>query len=557
MQITPVSKVLAPVGLDPPILNVLLPDENNYKVLLMQPKGGIQADATGVRNRDRAMSQRQFSQFLKEAQETGADLAVTPEYSTPWDVLVDAIKADVYPEEGKLWALGCESIRYDELRALKCDLAPIAEVIYETLEDDPLRFTDPLAYIFRAPSGRGAPRLVVLVQFKTCPMGGDVDHFETNGLLAGNLVYLFGNEERLRLLSLICSDVFAFDEGNHAKVVYHQSLIVHIQLNRNPRQAKYRHYRDRLFEYAGDRTELICLNWAKDVEEWSARGKSDWENIGGSAWYLRPDRFDSRDETLVANHRRGLYYTWLRETCAHALFFNYQPAVYELLASKVAHIGVLAVKSYAVKSYRVGPKLTATRTWREAETSWALEPAVDDGFSALVAESGLGKDELKGIAERNPIEAERVLALCAGETKHGDDWHSVRCLDSCVIDVSEVIRRITFCQDTDVRACKFRIARLKRFGHLWDILIKRDQLPGALADLRDGFRFQWSPTSPNQNVISVNGIRATVVYMGEESSTAQIEGAAKTIAENLRLGSLDVDQTLLARQRLARKSHQE
>jgi hypothetical protein len=546
MQITPVSKVLASVGLDSPVLNVLLPDEDNYKVLLMQPQGGIEADTTGVRNRDRALSQRQFSEFLKEAQNTGADLAVTPEYSTPWNALVNAIKDHVYPEEGKLWALGCESIKYSELETLKNDLSPLAEVIYERIGADPLRFTDPLAYVFRAPSGQGATRLVVLVQFKTCPMGRDADHFETNGLQSGKVVYVFGSEEKLRLITLICSDVFAFDEGDYAKIVYHQSLILHIQLNRNPRQPKYRHYRDRLFEYVGDRTELICLNWAEDVEEWSPRGKSDWENIGGSAWYLRPDRFDYRDETLVANHRRGLYYTWLKGTRAHALFFNYQPAVFELLASKVAHIGVLAVKSY-----RVGPKLMVTRNWRDSETSWAVQPSVEDGFSALVAESGRGKVELKVIADRNPIEAERVLALSAGEIKHGDDWHSVRCLDSCVIDASEVIHRITFCQDTDERACKFRTARLKRFAHLWDILMKRDCLPPALVDLKDGFGFQWSLASPNQNVISAKGIRATVVYMGEESSAAQIEGTAKTISENLRLASPDVDQTLLARQRLA------
>ena len=42
----------------------------------------------------------------------------------------------------------------------------------------------------------------------------------------------------------------------------------------------------------------------------------------------------------------------------HALFFNYQPAVFLVIASKVAHLGVLAPTSY-----RRGPQLTKTCVW--------------------------------------------------------------------------------------------------------------------------------------------------------------------------------------------------
>lgn len=377
-------------------------------------------------------------------------------------------------------------------------------------------------------------------------MGGDADHFETNGLQLGSLVYQFGGEQNLRLVSLICSDVFAFDEGNHAQAVYHQSLVIHVQLNPDPRHSQYRRYRDRLFGYAGDVTEVLCLNWAKDVEEWSQAGQKDWKNIAGSAWYLRPDRFDLRDSTLCANHRLGLYYTWLEKARAHALFFNYQPAVYQVTASKVAHIGVLGPKSY-----RRGPQLTMTRVWDNAATSWVEKAAVEDGFSDIVNESAHAKDELKRIADGNPLEAERVLALCAGKIGHRDDWHDVRQLDSCVIDASEVIHRITFCQDTDPVACDFRVARLKRCGHLWDILKTEGRLPPALADLKDSFRLEWSPASPHQNAISDKGQRATVIYMGEESSAAKIEETARKVAEYLHRGFTDPKESLSARQRLA------
>ena len=112
------------------------------------------------------------------------------------------------------------------------------------------------------------------------------------------------------------------------------------------------------------------------------------------------------------------------------------------------------------------------------------------------------------------------LPICAGKIEDGDNWHDVRRLDSCVIDASEVIRRITFCQDTDNHAREFRVStRLKRCGHLWAILKTNNRLPPALADLKEGFRLEWSPDFPHQKAIAVTtGKRATVVYMGEEAN---------------------------------------
>jgi hypothetical protein len=549
MQIKPVAEVLDSEGLGAPTLNALVPNESNYTVLLMQPHGHIDASSAGVRNRDRHLALRQFGQFLADARQTQADLAITPEYSMPWETLVSAIKENTVPVQGKLWALGCESIKYSNLETLKYDLAPFATVLCEPLQPDPGRFTDPLAYVFLAPIAGNATQLktVILIQFKTCTMGGDVDHFEVNGLQLGSLVYQFGsNAQSLRLVSLICSDVFDFDEENHARAIYHQSLIIHIQLNRDPRQAQYRRYRDRLFGYAGDVTEVLCLNWAQDVEVWKHGGKEDWKNIAGSAWYLRPDRFDARDETLCSNHRRGLYYTWLENSHAHALFFNYQAAVFQAIASKVAHVGVLGPKSY-----RRGPQLDKTFVWSNEKSAWVEQVVAEDGFYIVACESGHAKDEIKRIADGNPLEAERVLALCAGKIGHGDDWHAVHRLDSCVIDASEVIRRITFCQDTDEHACQFRVARLKRCGHLWDILKSSDRLPPALADLKDGFRLEWSPAFPHQNAISATGQRATLIYMGEDVNHTQIEATAKRVAEYLHRRFTDSKESLSAKQRIA------
>ena len=264
MDIQPVLGLLATAGLGDPTLRALIPNEENYSVLLFQPCGHIEADSTGVRHHNRELALNQFSAFLTHARDKDIALAVTPEYSMPWEVLVEAIKADHGPVDGVLWALGCESIPYSELEVLKQELAGQATVLYESLRPNPQRFVDPLAYVFRAPLSdcNGPGQLVLLVQFKTCPMG-DNDHFEINGLQTGTQIYQFGDVGTgIRLISLICSDAFEFSDTD-AQAVYDRALVLHIQLNPEPRQGQFCQYRSLLFGSSGDATELICLNWAK------------------------------------------------------------------------------------------------------------------------------------------------------------------------------------------------------------------------------------------------------------------------------------------------------
>lgn len=510
MQITPVIEMLTPAGLGLPSLRALIPNEDNYSVLLMQPQGQIEASAAGVRHQDRARAERQFRSFLDNAYEANVDLAVTPEYSMPWTTLIGAVKDGHVPTQGALWAIGCESITYADLATIKQDLTPHATMLYEYLPPDPHRFVDPLAYVFTASSatGNNSERVVLLVQFKTCPMG-DNNHFEINGMQRGTRIYQFGGSANsLRLISLICSDALEFLDAD-AQFVYDRALILHIQLNPKPRQGQFSQYRSRLMRFGGDSTEVICLNWAKNVFEGCGDKARCWNNIAGSAWYLRPSTYDDRDQTLMLNHQRGLYYTWLLSLRSHVLFFNYEPAIFLLAATKVAHIGVSASLSR-----RRGPQLTATRNWDEGSSTWVEQTTVADGFDSIVAECGDAQKEIARAADDNPFAVERILALCVGRIGDSDKWYLLQYLDSCSIDQSEVVRRITFCQDAD--AHDFRVARLRRCGRLWKILNDNLGLPPALSDLKAGFRFAWTPISPHQNVISDDGRRATVIYLGED-----------------------------------------
>lgn len=545
MEIIPVFTVLADAGFEPPMLNVLVPNVDNYRALLLQPHGDIEASSLGVWNRDRDLAHRQYEKFLGDACQAGADLAVTPEYSMPWKSLTDALKAGMVPAQGKLWAFGCESIKYSKLEDLRDELSEFVSVIFEPLDEDNERFLSPLAYVFNASTtdGSSTRQTVVLVQFKTHPMG-DPDHFEVNAMQRGTSIYQFGGQEELKLTTLICADVFAFKDS-HAEDIYDRGLILHIQLNAKPRHERFLGSRQRIFGFSGDTTEVICLNWASKVSLWHDGNENPLNNIAASAWYLKSREFDDRDTTLCQNHLRGLYYTWHQSLRTHTLFLNFDPATFLFEATKVAHIRV----SGAVSTRR-GPQLVKRCVWNNVAMEWNEQASVESGFSDISGESGGAENDIKRIAEANPLAAERVLALCAGEIAVGDGWHNVSSLDSCVLDASEVIRRVTFCQDTDASAQKFRIARLKRLRRLWAILNSSDKLPPSLKDINGHVRLEWSSDFPHQNVVSDEGQRATVIYMDEDSCIAQVEKAKKMAAESLRRFFSNKDERLSALQRL-------
>lgn len=543
MEITSVSTVLDEVGLEIPSLNVLLPNVDNYKALLFQPHGDIEASSLGVRNRDRDLAFKQYGKFIEYASQVGADLVVTPEYSMPWDTLIGALKTDVLPAQGKLWAFGCESIKYSELEDLKEELSESVSVVFEPLENDVDRFVSPLAYVFNA-SSAGIQQIVMLVQFKTHPMG-DPDHFEINSMLRGESVYQFGGPDQIKLTTLICADAFAFEDV-HAQAIYDRGLILHIQLNPRPRHERFIGTRQRILGFSGDTTEVICLNWASAVCSVCDGAESQWNNISASAWYLKSKEFDDRDPSLCQNHHRGLYYTWHQSFRAHTLFLNFDPATFLFKATKVVHIGVSGAMSR-----RRGPQLTQRCVWDDAEEEWGEQVAAEAGFSSISHESGDAEEAFNLNVTNNPLAAERILALCAGEVSGGENWYNLCSLDSCILDASEVIRRVTFCQDTDASAQVFRTVRLKRLRRLWAILHSADNLPQSLKDISGNVSLEWSPNFPHQNVVTEEGKRATVIYMGEDAATAQIEKVKMNVAECLRRSFSDDDNRQSALQRLA------
>lgn len=522
MKIVSVKERLQGEGLDYPRLNALQADDTLYTVLAHQPLGRIRIAENSIGHADHAEANLRVQSIFRLAAtlESQPDLLVSPEYSIPWDSLVEAIEHGFAPASGKLWALGCESLPIGGLNSIRQRLGERAVI----LDDDvsPVtrttqRYRNPLVYAFMTTAtGDQSAQLVLIVQYKTVP-SGDPGNTEAAGMLPGVCVYAFGNAlGEVRLITLICSDVFELEQ-RLINEYYDGLLLLHIQLNNNPRHLLYKKYRQELFAAAG-RTELLCLNWADNVVSVDNSGANEhpWNNICGSAWYLLSPEIDLSDEAILENHKHGIYYTRHEPIRAHALQFHYRPRVFLIQATKVFHHAVPKPRST-----RTGPQALKSFVWAQDQNRW-VEPRTpdelpDDGFCEQldrVGDCGISLDDIRDLYRTGPIAVERAMAITAGQFGVRADWHAPPRLDSMQLCEQEIVRRVTVMQDPSPEATRFRsswfaatraVAELRMVGYAW---------PYPVESLRQGFKFNWSQRYPNRNVIADDGTLATVVHAG-------------------------------------------
>lgn len=520
LQVVPVNERLHSEGLRPPTLNVLQADETLYTVLALQPEGRIRITESFIGNADAVEATKRIFLFMQEVGKIQPDVVVCPEYSIPWDALIESIEAGIAPQTGKLWVLGCESLPLTKLQEYRERLAPHAAVLDDdisTMERTTQQYRNPLTYVFKTHSEDGVTeRLVLLVQYKTAA-SGDHDNTEATGMLPGKNVYVFGSApQEVRLMTLICSDVFSFSD-ELIKQYYQGLLLLHIQLNNSPRHITYKRYRQELFEFGGD-TEVLCLNWSDNVISFlhDREEAHQWKNIGGSAWYLRPPEMDVSDERIKENHRHGVYYTNHHPIRAHALQFHYRPRAFLLQSTKVKHHAVPKPRST-----RSGPRALTTFVWSSETSSWIeaqkQEHLADDGFKSLVESSVAAPADIADVLslyDIGPSTAERAMAVSSGEFGPEQGWHRPPNIDSMRLCEGEIVRRVTITQDPEKEAVDFRSSRLGAVKFIAELRAAEYHWPAPVEVLRQGFNFHWSNKAPNRNVVAKDGTYATVIHAG-------------------------------------------
>lgn len=521
MKFECIDTFLRNYGLKNPKLNALVPDASLYKTLLFQPLGDIEYGDYFVRNVDENISMKKFRSFFNLVKESNADLVMTPEYSCPWKMIQEIINNDLLPKESKLWVIGCESIKVNEFLSLTRCIENVnwiyEEKILECIDND--KFLSAICYIFKTKDSSDTLKNVVIVQFKTNPMGGT--DYETDRLILGNTIYILRNDENsIFLITLICADGLIFDIHKLPFHINIPCLILHLQLNKEPFNYKYSCYRRNYYQDYRLNKEFICLNWARN----SKMNAENFGPYGGSALYTKSEDLNFEDKKVCTNHKFGLYYAKWDDVRAHIFFFNYDEFIFEYENTKVSQ-----VNDPIQNQNNTGPRMRKAYNWNN-ENKWEPVERADDGFSSLCDTIELN-NELLITDDLSPIDKERLILLSTGKAKLSD-WFKIKSLESFKVHTdgkhSEVNRRFTFSQDTHKETCSEKKKILMHFHKLCEnIIINESNFPNSIKELSSNCNIGYIPdnfvtsyldceeSSYHYNLYSTQGeAPASVAFLG-------------------------------------------
>ena len=496
-------------------LSLLHPDERLYTVALLQPLQSVDATPEYVKNRDNVSARQKHQKFLNLAFENNVDLAISPEYSCPWDVLEVALQGDCFPQEGKLWILGCESIKLNDFFSFIHKHNEIAW-IHETPDPQAgTKFLDVVCCLFNAKNDESQSKRVICVQLKGQAMADHHHYIERDNLITGKNRYIFSNDENsIKLAIIICSDALSFKVTDLPAYLNTPYLIIHPQLNPQPFQNAFRLYRQIEFVSSGERKEVFTTNWARGVQITEELPANEF---GGSAFYTKSDKLNLTDGRIDHNHTKGLYYSLCKQQYSHSYFFNYDEHVFILRVTKPSQDRA----AHALRR-RTGPEMMATYQWDTQRGEWIDCPISNDGFEQIYRDIELDISPLTDNAI-SPLNKERLLALSLGKVKksRNGNWYDADKLLSFYIGDDEAIHRATVYQYRCEDEYNRRYEALNIFSKLKNqILNDPEYYPPCIRELANNYMFQYPQNGYNYNICDNNNERtATVVFMGSSAPT--------------------------------------
>jgi len=509
-----VDVVLTEAGFQQLPLGLLEPDCNEYDVMLYQHGGAIVADANRVSNADQSTAIAKFTSLFARAFAQQPQLLATPEYACPWPALEQMVQNNHWPAAGKVWVVGCESIHPTELVEFcnRCDMVHWLLPVY-AVELDQV-FLDIACICLNATAANGTETRVAVLQAKNTPMADGKHLIEPNSLIRGADRYILRNDENsIHLALMICSD--AMEAGIFESLPRQEHfpyILLHVQLNPDPRNLGFRRYRDYWGTEDRKDFEIICLNWARDSE---LLGGSIL--FGASAWFFKTQSAVATDDEINEAHKLGAYYAESRSRYFHCQLLNYAEHVFDLRSVKVCQVR----SARATHRARTGPRAIATLSWDREFSDW--RPAhPDDGFRSSCDEIGTDLAPLTD-EEMSPANRERLVCLSnsAIDATSKAPWPHIRSLKSFEMTQDEVCHRVTFCHDPDSASSEQRRVWLDRFATLKnEILSGGVQFPPHLQPLQASgeIRYPALPDKLSFNVVDTDGtFPSTFVFIGAAS----------------------------------------
>ncbi|PKP43154.1 MAG: hypothetical protein CVT93_00805 [Bacteroidetes bacterium HGW-Bacteroidetes-10] len=504
-------------------LSILRRISQRHSVLLYQHEGLIYADNTRIGNRNNVNTE--FELFFEKSRLTRCDLTLTPEYSCPLIVIEDIIShPHKWPAAEKLWAIGCESMTKQQLKALQTNHN--TENIYVHFDTSVLEnqhnYVDPLIYLFRG-IHCGHEKLIVLLQFKTIHMGiwgGGI--VERDNLIQGNQIYILRNcPDSISFFSLICSEAMNFPEAMQQNQQAIQGwidcpfLIYNPQLNPDPTHQNFTDFRKFVFRFS--KKEIISLNWNNK----SKIGDADFMKYktSRSGFYIQSEEIDLSPARIKKNHMRGMYY-FFYGIKKHAFLLNSTPTVFHVA---IPPVDIIYALNQQIR--REGPELLETCDFNAARNAIETLPnEISDQHVNYLTGVGCTCNFL--ITHQNCIlEKEKLVCLTSGkiDKELGSTWSNIPNIFSIKINEdSEVNRRITFTEDTYPDSLAQRSNYIDTIAVLNDyVLPDKDVYPDSIADLKTdelviGYNADSNADNYKFNVLTITGERriATICFIG-------------------------------------------
>lgn len=526
-------------------LVVLKRETQPYTAILYQHQGELAASAQRIHNQTDVTPA--LKAFISKALETNADLALAPEYCCPWTIVKDIIQEpDKWPQPGKLWVMGCESITLQELTVFQ--QTHHASDVHVHFEESVLtnnkNFMDPLVYLFRG-TFQGQAKLIVLIQFKTWHMGvwsgGDM---EANNLIMGQVIYVLKNSsESVHFFSLICSEAMNFqaelDTITTGKLQWHDKpyLIFNPQLNPDPTHPNFCDFRKFLF--TTERKELITLNWS-NTSTLLGPPLTRHNSSRSGFWLQAPSAEINLGKTRVKqNHKAGIYY------------FSTGPQKHTFILNSSVHL--FHINNWSVH-ITAGQPVQRRRQGPEAISIYALN-VPGDGFELLTTEISDGHIEyLQQVQCTNSflnttanciLEKEILVCLTSGKLPKSSmaNWFNIPQLFAWQSDEdTEPNNRITFAEDEQPLNLQQRTIYLNAIRELEsNIFTKPDLFPPSIHDLRaEQLRIGYTATASQNgykfNVCNAEGVEkvATIIFLDHpvERVLADVYSNARALFDN-------------------------
>ena len=502
-------------------LEVLEKDTNNYTMLLFQHKGVF--SATDSKFGNETDSSAKFSAFIELAKVENVSLAITPEYSCPWNSISQVIQdQNKWPNNSKLWALGCESITPDEINLFKQTNTNESVLVY--FDEDALNhgggvLLDPFCYIFKAQIDQ-VEKLIVLIQFKTQHMGVWETPIERNKYIWGSEVYVLRNAiNSVYMFTNICSEAATFSvterfqeqlDNRWDETPY---IILSPQMNPKPTHDLFKTFRKTIMAYV--HKDVISLNWAGTT---AFPGKEDplIPLSKSSIVFKTSDVEFDNERRFIHNHKRGLYYL-NRKSNIHAYYLNPYEEVFLIANQKPSSSG-----ANGAMIRRTGPEVGRVFQWDEDNNRFNEKDQIEDGFISFLDSLNCNNQRFKDL-NISFIDKERLVNLSCGKAavkKDDKRWYRLDKLETFIQDENEQIRRLTYVHDESGEDA--RIKYIEYMECLNDVIIPDNTLfPENLAAFKgncsevmffnnDGYNY-------NYNLVTNDGQhRATVAFIGRK-----------------------------------------